>query len=50
MITVVRKLRGGAGRMRASSVLVPGRISSPSFALRLKSNSTSSLPFAGRFA
>ena len=47
---VVRKLRGGSARMRDSTVSDALRSSGPNLAARLMSNSTSSLPLAGRSA
>ena len=42
--------RGVGGRMRLSTVFALARMSAPNAALRFTSNSTSSLPFAGRWA
>ena len=47
---VVRKRRGGGGRTRVSTVSAAELSSGPSLALRFMSNSTSSLPLAGRCA
>ncbi len=47
MIVVV-KARGGSGSSRDSIVSALARNSGPNRALRFRSNSTSSLPFAGR--
>ena len=47
---VVRNRRGGAGSRRASTVSDADRSSGPNLASRFRSNSTSSLPLAGRCA
>ena len=50
VMIVVRKRRGGGGSSRASTPSDAERSSGPSLASRLRSNSTSSLPLAGRCA